>query len=153
MSSRFEPWEVVSKRDPRAAALADRHYNRRAIGSDQFVPPARAVVLLTPDADAVWVTTWPKAEYVRHAWPGAWVNTLFRTEGVYLASYLIRQAVRATLAVWPTPPPQGIVTFVDASKVRHKRDPGRCYLRAGWRVIGRTKGGLLALGCALCPTS
>jgi hypothetical protein len=44
--------------------------------------------------------------------------------------------------------PLGMVTFVDASKVRHKRDPGRCYLRAGFLRCGETKGGLLALRLA-----
>jgi hypothetical protein len=39
-----------------------------------------------------------------------------------------------------------MVTFVDASKVKRSRQPGRCYLKAGFRYIGQTKGGLLALG-------
>lgn len=38
-----------------------------------------------------------------------------------------------------------MVTFVDTEKVRHKRDPGRCYRKAGWKPCGYTKGGLLAL--------
>jgi hypothetical protein len=38
-----------------------------------------------------------------------------------------------------------MVTFVDAGKVRRKRDPGRCYLRAGFVRVGKTKGGLEAL--------
>lgn len=38
-----------------------------------------------------------------------------------------------------------MVSFVDSSKVRRKRDPGRCYLRAGFDVVGKTKGGLVAL--------
>jgi hypothetical protein len=37
-----------------------------------------------------------------------------------------------------------MVTFVNASKVRHKRDPGRCYRHAGFKLVGETKGGLLA---------
>lgn len=37
-----------------------------------------------------------------------------------------------------------MVSFVDASKVRRKRDPGRCYRRAGFQLVGETKGGLLA---------
>ncbi len=41
-------------------------------------------------------------------------------------------------------PALGMITFVDASKVRHKRDPGRCYLRAGFTHVGETQGGLLA---------
>ncbi len=38
-----------------------------------------------------------------------------------------------------------MVTFIDPSKVRHKRDPGRCFRRAGFVRDGETKGGLLAL--------
>ena len=41
-----------------------------------------------------------------------------------------------------------MVTFVDADKVRSKRDPGRCYLRAGFRRVGETQGGLLAFQMA-----
>jgi hypothetical protein len=37
-----------------------------------------------------------------------------------------------------------MVTFVDASKVRRKRDPGRCYRKAGFKHVGFTKGGLWA---------
>lgn len=137
-------WALSHRFDPRALPLADRHYNRRKVGSPQFVPPGRNVVFLTPEADALWTSSWPFAEYVRHAWPGAWVNSLFRNESDHLSSDLITEAVAATLAVWPTPPGQGFVTFVDASKVRRKRDPGRCYRKAGWKHVGFTKGGLWA---------
>lgn len=137
-------WSRSHRFDARALPLADRHYNRRAVGSPQFVPPGRAVVLLSTCGRAVWVTSWPFAEYVRHAWPGAWVNSLFRNEGAGLSSDLIRQAVAATLAVWPDPPALGMVTFVDAAKTRHKRDPGRCYRRAGFQHVGFTAGGLWA---------
>lgn len=139
------PWVRSSRFDRRALPLADRHYNRRKVGSPQFVPPGRCLVLLTPDADAVWVTSWPLAEYVRHAWPGAWVCSIFRNESPQLASDLIRAAVAATLDQWPTPPDLGMVTFVNAGKVRHKRDPGRCFIRAGFKHIGYTAGGLVAL--------
>jgi hypothetical protein len=37
----------------------------------------------------------------------------------------------------------GIVSFVDASQVKRKRDPGRCYRKAGWHHVGFTKAGLL----------
>lgn len=136
-------WRRSDRFDPSALPLADRHYNRQKIGSPQFVPPGRCVVLLTTSHDALWVTSWPFAEYVRHAWPGAWVNSLFRNESAELASLLIREAVALTRAVW-APPPLGLITFVDASKIRHKRDPGRCYRRAGFTQVGSTKGGLLA---------
>lgn len=136
------PWRLSDRFDPRALPLADAHYNRRRVGSPQFVPPGRCVVLLTPAADALWVTSWPFAAYVRHAWPGAWVNSLFRREGgSLLASELIAAAVAATRAIWE-PPDLGIVSFVDAAQTRHKRDPGRCYRKAGWTPVGFTAGGL-----------
>jgi hypothetical protein len=139
------PWWTRSNRfDPRSCLIADRHYNRRKVGSPQFVPPGRNVVFRHDD-DALWTTSWPFAEYVRHAWPGAWINSLFRNESDRLSSELIREAVAHTLAVWPDPPDLGMVTFVNAAKVRRKRDPGRCYLRAGFRNVGETKGGLVAL--------
>ena len=139
----MSPWRLSSRFDPMALPLADRHYNRQKVGTPQFVPPGRCVVLLTPSADALWVTSWPYAAYVRHAWPGAWVNSLFRREGGLLASDLIVAAVATTRAIWE-PPSMGIVSFVDASKTRHKRDPGRCYRRAGWTHVGFTRGGLWA---------
>lgn len=38
-----------------------------------------------------------------------------------------------------------MVTFVDSDKIRSKRDPGRCFLRAGFENAGETVGGLVAL--------
>jgi hypothetical protein len=138
-------WRQSHRFDRRALPLADRHYNRRAIGSPQFVPPGRNLVLLTEGADALWVTSWPFAEFTKHAWAGAWVNSLFRNESPHLASELIRQAVSATRGFYGDPPPLGMITFIDASKIRHKRDPGRCYRKAGFKHVGFTAGGLHAL--------
>lgn len=142
-------WRLSWRADPKANALAKRHYTCQSPDSRQFVPPGRCVVLRTPEADAVWVTSWPKAEYVRHAWAGAWVCSMFRneTDGRLLSSDLIRDAVAATRWLWPDVPLLGMVTFVDASKTRRKRDPGRCYVRAGWtRLQERTKeDGLIVL--------
>lgn len=130
--------------DKETLPLADRHYNRRKVGSPQFVPPGRCVVFKTRDLKAVWTSSWPFAEFVKHAWPGAWVNSLFRNEGAGLSSELIREAVAATRDLWPAIPDLGMVSFVDAKKTRHKRDPGRCYRKAGFRHVGFTKGGLYA---------
>lgn len=146
-------WHLSHRADPRALPLADRHYNRQKIGSPQFVPPGRCIVLLAETA--LWVTSWPFARYVRHDWAGAWVNSCFRREGGPLASELIREALAATLCVWANPPrltcrhcgfPVSLVTFVDRDEVRRKRDPGRCYIRAGFRrCTATTKGGLVVV--------
>src|SRR5437879_4360116 len=120
-------WQLSHRFDSAALPLADRHYNRQKIGSPQFVPPGRCIVLITEDRSALWVTSWPFGGYVKHAWPGAWVNSMFRNEGGSLSSDLIYDAIAATRALWPTVPPLGIVTFIDPGNVRHKRDLGRCY--------------------------
>lgn len=161
-------WYRSWRADPRARLVADRHYNRQKVGAAQFVPPGGCLVLATDDYDALWVTSTPLAEYVKHEWAGAWVNSLFRNEArckrCYIHAYrceelpcfaafngkhefaprmrsseLIAQAVAASLAALGPAPARGIVLFVDAEKTRRKRDPGRCYRRAGWRHVGFTK--------------
>ncbi len=139
-------WHLSYRADPRALPLADRHYSRQKRGSRQFVPPGRCLVLLTARADALWVSSWP--EYVRHSWPGAWLCSLFRNESSLLSSDLIRQAVAVTRWCWGSVPPLGIVTFIDPTRVRKKRDWGRCYRKAGFAPCGETRGGLIALRLA-----
>lgn len=62
-----------------------------------------------------------------------------------LASDMIREAVAITKWKWPNVPDLGMVTFVDRAKTKPKRDPGYCYLQAGFKPCGETKGGLVAL--------
>lgn len=57
-------WHISDRADPRARVIADRHYNRQKIGTPQFVPPGRCLVLLTEKADALWITSFPFAESV-----------------------------------------------------------------------------------------
>lgn len=138
-------WVLSHRADREAVAIADRHYNRQKVGSPQFVPPGRCVVLKSVCGKALWVTSWPFAKYVKHEWAGAWVNSLFRNEGQphLVSSELILEAIAVTRSIWE-PPPLGMVTFVDAGKTRKKRDPGRCYRKAGFKHVGFTKGGLWA---------
>jgi len=138
-------WQPSNRGDQEARVIADRHYNRQKIGSPQFVPPGRCMVLKTPTA--FWVTSFPFARYVKHEWAGAWVCSAFRNEGDILSSDLIREAVAQTVQfhletlTWNVDPlPHlGMITFVDPEKTRRKRDPGRCFRRAGFIVAGRTK--------------
>jgi len=137
--------------DPFARDIADRHYNRQKPGTPQFVPPGRCLVLKaqTPTGAAFWVTSWPFAEWVKHAWPGAWICSAFRNEGAGQASGLIRDAVAATRFQWE-PPALGMITFLDRSKVRPTMVRGvemfgRTWTLAGFRHIGETAGGLMAL--------
>ena len=63
-------WHLSHRADKRALPLANRHYNRQSPNSPQFVPPGRCLVLLTQDTGALFVSSWPLAAYVKHAWAG-----------------------------------------------------------------------------------
>lgn len=58
-------WRVVSKADPDAIALLDRHYSRVLYGKvgTQLGPPGRLICLMSHDWAAVWVSHWPYAKY------------------------------------------------------------------------------------------
>lgn len=139
-------WRLSYRADPVARDIADRHYSRQKPGTAQFVPPGRCLVLVSNDESAYWVTSWPFGEYVKHAWPGAWICSAFRNEGKILSSELITDAVAATRFEFGEPPVSGMITFIDTGKVRRKRDWGRCYIKAGFRRLEeKTKGGLVVV--------
>lgn len=149
-------WVESFRADAEVVSIADRHYNRQKVGAPQFVPPGRCHVLRigsaeqlrTPGAGgAFWVTSWPFAEYVKHAWAGAWVCSAFRNEGAGQASDLIRAAVLSTALKWPEIPEQGMVSFIDPSKVaprpiRGRKTWGHSWFEAGFQHVGYTKAGL-----------
>lgn len=139
-------WAMSHRADPRALPLADRHYSRQKPGTPQFVRSGRCLVLLTEAADALWVSTFQS--FVKHGFVGVWECSLFRNESPHLSSDLIRQAMAATRWKWGEIPERGFLTSVDADKVKHKRDPGRCFLKAGFDPAGKSKSGKLWF---LCP--
>lgn len=141
-----ERWRISFRADAAALPMADRHYNRQKPGTPQFVPPGRCIVLLSESRKSLWVTSWPFAKYTKHAWAGAWVNTLFRKENSDKASDLILSAIAATKMFWPVPD-LGLVTFVNPDEVpgvmvRGERIYGFCYMKAGFHHVGFTGRGL-----------
>lgn len=141
----FRSWRA----DPLVRVLADRHYSRKTPGASQFSPPGRNLTLRTLPGDAAWVTAWPLSQYVKHEWGDCWTCSLFRNEGTNLSSELITEAVAATRARFGDPPDGGFLTFVDAGKIRRKRDPGRCFRKAGFEPVGFTSDrGLVVLQLA-----
>lgn len=139
-------WRVSWRADPAVRVVADRHYSRQSPGHPQFVKPGRCLVLhaTTRRRSAYWVTSWQA--HTDHEWPGAWECAAFRNEGVALSSALVRDAVAATRWRFGEPPAAGLITMVDPTKVKPKADPGRCFLAAGFEVVGKTKSGLIVLG-------
>lgn len=147
-------WQLSNRSHPKPRALADRHYSRQNIGATGFMPPGSCMVLYAETATgaAVWGTSAPMAEYVKHAWAGAWMCSIFRNEGAGVASELILQAVAATRWHYGEPPEHGMITFIDREKVKPtmvRGEPvfGWTFRRAGFVAANppETVGGLLAL--------
>lgn len=142
-------WQRSHRFDTRARLIADRHYNRQKPGSPQFMPPGSCRVLVANNSRAVFGLSFPKPEFVKHAWAGAWVCSIFRNEDAGpLASDMIRDAM-AVMQTEYALPSLGCITFVNPKKVpgilvRGERVKGFCFMKAGFRAIGETKGGLIA---------
>jgi len=137
------PWIRIKDGNETALSLFLRHYTarqRRKIR--QFIGPGEKMPLLTPDARALFV--WRK--FIDDCQPPqTGVNcAVFRNEGssVGRSSDLIRAAIVEARERWPR---ERLYTYVDPRKTRHKRDPGRCFRRAGFRPCGITKSGLVIL--------
>lgn len=137
-----EYWQQVGKFDPRTATLADRHYNRRKIGSPQFMPPGQTLILLSPDEQAVfgWWRPHPDSGIPAINGLDGWTCTIFRNESPTLSSLMILDAEKALYQTGHDIGPDGLLTYVWDSKVR-STNPGACFKHAGWTVRGRSADG------------
>ncbi len=134
-----DTWIEIKDGDPSGMSLFLRHYTARATRKVyQFVGPGEKLVLLTPDAKALFV--WRK--FISDAGEKGVNCAVFRNEGS-IAGKSSELIEAAKVIAWRRWPGERLYTYVDASKVRHKRDPGRCFLRSGFRRCGVTKGGKL----------
>lgn len=106
-----------------------RHYTakRKKAPNNQFVGPGEKMVLITPDARALLV--WRK--FISDAGETGVNCAVFRNEGTSegVSSDLIIAAKEIAWVRWPG---ERLYTYVDPKKIRHKRDPGRCFRKAGF---------------------
>jgi hypothetical protein len=130
-------WLVASKGERAAVVLADRHYSRRKVGSPQFMPPGNTLVLLTPEADAVWGWWRPDPASGIKAMNGlcGWTCTIFRNESSALSSELVLEAERMLVSDGRGCGVDGMLTYVHSQKVRGP-NPGFCFKCAGWTRRG-----------------
>lgn len=137
--SEVGPWIPIKDGNPTGMALFMRHYTARERRKVfQFVGPGEKEVLITADAKALFV--WRK--FISDAGETGVNCAVFRNEGTQAgrASDLILAADSIAHQRWPG---ERLYTYVDPAKVRHKRDPGRCFIRAGYRPCGKTQSGKL----------
>lgn len=138
-------WLSSHRADPRALALYKRHYSAkknarwRSARSLNFVGPGEPMVLLTVNCDAVFV--WLNNTVERYDHQDGVICTLFRNESTVLSSDLIREADDLAWGRWPG---ARLFTYVDPAEIRSS-NPGYCFLRAGWRVCGRSVEGKVIL--------
>lgn len=120
---------VVSHRfDPELAALADRHYSRRTVGSPQFTPPGKQRVLRDPYGQWVFVWLHQRPEFRDDNQVG-YCCSIFRNESNRLSSEIILQAEAFIAAEWGA---ARMFTYVRPTAVR-STNPGYCFKMAGWR--------------------
>ena len=134
-------WIPIRDGNHSAMSIFKRHYTARGKRKvEQFIGPGEKMALITPDALALFA--WRK--FISDAGEQGVNCCVFRNEGTLLArsSDLILAAEKEAWNRWPG---ERLYTYVDPNKVRHKRDCGRCFLRAGWRKCGVTKEGKIVL--------
>jgi hypothetical protein len=128
------PWFELRDGDVRLREFYNRHYSSRGGDHRQIVGPGNKLVLLTPAIDALFV--WRK--FIDKSRFGGGVNcAVFRNESPALSSALILAAELFAIAKWGI---ERLYTYVNAARVR-SRNPGYCFLCAGWTRCGVTPGG------------
>lgn len=133
-------WVRTKKADPGGAALADRHYSRRKVGSPQFMPPGQTIVLVLPPELALfgWWRPDPASGIASMNGLDGWTCTIFRNESAERSSALVLAAELALVEDGRGCGPDGMLTYVWDSKVR-SCNPGCCFKKAGWKVRGRSQ--------------
>ena len=161
-------WIGIHDADPRAVALYRRHYsaNLKKDHRAGISGPSERMVLLTVDAQALWVwrLVLPPEERIsklfrpdqRRAKKGFGLTdpmssyfgnetgvmcSVFRNEGPFLSSTLILEAEELAWGRWPG---QRLFTYVWDSRVASV-NPGYCFKKAGWTTCGRNKDGRLTI--------
>lgn len=141
-------WWLTKDGDRACLALYERHYSayRYADGRKRrlFCGPGRKLVLRTwwGDACFVWRRFIDACIDVRTGQPQVGINcAVFRNESRHRSSDLIRQADAIADCEWPH---CRHYTYVNPQAVA-SRNPGFCFLVAGWHRCGWTKHGLLIL--------
>lgn len=134
-------WREVGKCDKAAIMFAQPHYSIATPNARELGPPGHKIVLMGTDGCALWGSHRTAAGIKRMDGFAGHSCFIFRNDGGPLSSVIIREAIGYTCYQWGIAP---FITYVAVDKVRHKRDPGRCFIKAGFKVVtvkDRTKHG------------
>ena len=131
-------WILAQDGEPELRAIYERHYScyhyRDGRRPKLFAGPGEKIILTMPNRTALWV--WRK---FKDGSGQIGINcAVFRNESSIRSSDLIREADAIADFCWPG---ERHYTYVRAEAVK-SRNPGWCYLCAGWKRCGYTKAGL-----------
>lgn len=144
-------WLRTTKFDPAVVGMYLRHYSASKNVGDGYHERAsryrhgvggsgESVTLRSVDGRAVWI--WRHDKVPRLDRQDGVNCTIFRNEGDWLSSDLVREADRIAWEHWPTE--RRHFTYVGDSDIR-STNPGYCFKMAGWRHAGRNKDGRLTV--------
>lgn len=136
-------WYGVKDGDAGIRDMKNRHYSRRVYRDGRRIVlscgPGEKMLLKTPDGLAAFI--WLK---FKDASGQTGIScAMFRNEGSALSSDLIREACALAWGRWPG---ERLYTYVNPRRIK-STNPGYCFIKAGWRACGKTKGGLIVLEC------
>lgn len=124
---------VTNGFDGEMAMLADRHYSRQKIGTRQFLPNGRKLVIRDAFGDVLF--GWMFQEHRDDGQQG--VNcSIFRNESRRKSSDIILECEELAVRKWG---PQRMFTYINPAKIRSV-NPGYCFKHAGWTNV-RDKAG------------
>ena len=127
-------WIVGQDGEPELYAMYHRHYSswkNRHPKVAQFVGPGQHIVLTLPDRTALFV--W--RNFIDDSGQKGINCAVFRNESKILSSNLIREADAIADFIWPG---ERHYTYVRAEAIK-SRNPGYCFICAGWKRCGYTK--------------
>ena len=134
-------WIVGQDGEPELRAMYERHYSCYQYKDGRkpklFAGPGQKIVLTTPRRRALFV--WRK--FIDASGQQGINCAVFRNESEYLSSTLIGEADTIADTIWPG---ERHYTYVRQEAVK-SRNPGYCFICAGWNRCGFTGQGLLVL--------
>lgn len=135
-------WLPIKDGDPRAFALYRRHYSYKPYKDGRrqntayrnrhlICGPGEKILLLSPRCDALFI--WRK--FIDRSGQRGVNCACFRNESDILSSQLILEAEGIARNRWGN---VRFYTYVNQHEVKSK-NPGYCFLMAGWRKCGRSQ--------------
>jgi len=138
-----DDWVRIRDGDPRLREIYNRHYSARKYKDGRrpkkCVGPGEYMALITPNNDAIFI--WRKFISMDLIYGDGINCAVFRNEGHLLSSELIKQAMNRARSRWPR---ERLYTYINNEKIK-STNPGYCFIKAGWKKVGKTKGGLIVL--------